>query len=86
MPRPSGELRIGWQLHLSTQFSEAATVVANADAVVAPEVRSVLEVGRRTARELHELQISPSLALRPAAGLHAIWPRRRRCLRALEAE
>jgi hypothetical protein len=60
------------QFQVSTQRDEAAADVADADTVVAPEVRNGLEVRRQAACEPHQFDIALRFALQASAGLNAV--------------
>src|SRR4029077_5420580 len=58
-----GDHGLGEQLELAAQLDEAAAHVADADAVVMPEVGNGLEVGRQATSQPHQLDIALGLAL-----------------------
>ena len=60
------------QLELAAQRDEAPADVADACAVVVPEVGDGLEVWRQAAGQPHQLDVALGFALQPAAGLDAI--------------
>ena len=60
------------ELQLPAQHHEATADVADARAVVMPEVRNRLEVRRQTPRQPHQLDVALALVLQPPAALHAV--------------
>jgi hypothetical protein len=60
------------QLEVSAQDHEAAADVADARAVVAPEVGDGLEVRCQAARQPHQLDVALALMLQAPAALHPI--------------
>ena len=67
-----GHQGLGEQLELPAQLNEAGTGVADARAVVMPEVGDGLEVWRQPASKPHELDVALGFALQAPAGRDAV--------------
>src|SRR6185295_15113999 len=58
--------------HLTAELNEAPTDLAQRQAVVLAKVSNRFVIGSQPPSQPHHLDIAPSLALQPAARLHAI--------------
>jgi predicted phage gp36 major capsid-like protein len=67
-----GDQRLREQLRLTAQHHEAATHVANVNAVVTTEVSYGLEVRRQTAREPHQFNIALAFMFQATARLNPV--------------
>jgi hypothetical protein len=67
-----GNSRLYKQTHLSAEFHEAPTNLANSAAVVLAEIGDRLVVGDEATKEPHHFRIATGLAFKPPARLHPV--------------
>src|SRR5258708_30827729 len=67
-----GNARIRKQTHLPAELDEARAHLADAMAIVLPEIGDRLVIGYKAAKQPHHLKVTAGLALKPTARLHPV--------------